>query len=318
MKPPPEIRDVVDTAQFRELIAKAEQSVKNGQYQDARTKLDDVRRRFPSLWSRDADANRLDKDVHFHLDFEMARQSFAKGDLDAALTKVKVAIQIRPEDKEAGELRDKIQITVDKAEVEQHRQKAESAIAAENYRDAVDEIVKTHEILEKPSNATWSASSRSVLDKLANTLIGKLHEQATELSDNRQYEDAKKKARLGLRLPSRGDKLSQLLKEIGKREDDPKTANISGRWVAPNGLECQLTDDGTINIRFKPVNLPNTMQECFGQWTRDKDKLIGSFQIKFTADPQQSAVGTLTGTIDNATTITIPAAEVTLRQVEPK
>ena len=107
--PPPEISDAADRARFRELIAEAEQSAKNGQYHDARMKLDDARRRFSSLWGRDADADRLDKDVRFHLDCEIARQSYAKGDMDAALAKVKDALQIQPEDKEAAELQDKIQ-----------------------------------------------------------------------------------------------------------------------------------------------------------------------------------------------------------------
>ena len=220
--------------------------MKNGQYQDAGTKLDDAQASFPLCGAVMRMPTDLIRDVHFHLVSRWRANYIAKGNLDSALTKVNVAIEIRPEDKEAGELRDKIQITIDKAEVEQHRQKAESDIAAENHRDAIDEIVKTYEILDKPSNATWSASSKTTMDKLANTLIGKLHEQATKLSDNRQYEDAKKTGAARTPLPSRDDKLSQLLKEIEKREDDPKTANISGRWVAPNGLECQLTDDGTI------------------------------------------------------------------------
>ena len=53
--------------------------------------------------------------------------------LGAALTEVKDALQIRPEDKEALDLRDKIQTAVDKAEVEQHQQKAESAITDEDF-----------------------------------------------------------------------------------------------------------------------------------------------------------------------------------------
>ena len=88
MTPPSGIRDAADTARLHELIAEAEQSAKNGKYQDARTKLDDARRRFSSLWRRDADADRLDKDVRFHLDCEIALQSFGNGDLAVALTNV--------------------------------------------------------------------------------------------------------------------------------------------------------------------------------------------------------------------------------------
>jgi serine/threonine protein kinase len=305
MTPPPEIRDTVDAAQFREVIVDAEQSVKNGQYQDARTKLDDARSRFPSLWSRDADADRLDKEVCFHLDFATARQSFASGDLDAALTKVKNALQIRPEDKEAGELRDKIQTTVDKAEVEQHRRTAESVITAENPRSAVDEIVKAYEILDKPSNAAWSKPGRSAVDELTKTLVGKLNEQATELSDKRQYEEAKEKVRLGLRLPSRNEKLSELLKDIEQREADPKTVNLSGRWVLPNGAECELTDSGTDIIGYKAVRLPNTIRACIGEWKRMGEKLSGRFRVVFAEAPRRETEGTVSATIRDTKTLTV-------------
>ena len=145
MIPPPEIRDAADTARLHELIADAEQSVKNGQYQDARTKLDDARRRFSSVWSRDADAAKLDKEVDFHLHFEKAQRSYGSEDFVAALTEVNAALQIRPEDREALDLRSKVQIAADKAEVEQHRQKAQNAIAADNPRGAVDEMLKAYE-----------------------------------------------------------------------------------------------------------------------------------------------------------------------------
>ena len=187
---------------------------KNGQYQDARTKLDDARRRFSSLWGRDADADRLDKDVRFHLDCEMARQSFAKGDLDTALAKVKDALQIQPEDKEAADLQDKIQTAADKAKVDQHRRKAESSITAEDLRSAVHEIVKAREILDRPSNAPWGTSNRGVLDEMAKTLVGKLHEQATDLSGKRQYREAEAAVALGQRLLPKDEQLSDVLAKI--------------------------------------------------------------------------------------------------------
>jgi hypothetical protein len=182
MTHPPEIRLAADTARLQELIAEAEQLAKKGQYQDARMKLDDARRRFSSLWGRVADADRLDTEVDFHLHFEKTKTFYGSNDVAAALTEVKAALQIRPEDKEALELHSKVQVAVDKAEVEQRRQKAESSITAEDFRGAVDEIVKAREILERPANATWGAPSRGLLDESAKTLIGKLHEQATDLS----------------------------------------------------------------------------------------------------------------------------------------
>ena len=100
------------------------------------------------------------------------------------------ALQVRPEDKEAADLRDKIQTEVDKAEVEQHRRKAESAISScgNTACGAVDEIVKAREILKRTGQRhVGEMANRGALDELAKTLLGKLHEQATALSDKRQY-----------------------------------------------------------------------------------------------------------------------------------
>ena len=111
----------------------------------------------------------------------------------------------------------------------------------------VDEILKAREILGKPSNAEWSASSRGALDELAKTLIGKLHEQATELSDKRQYRQAEVAVARGQRLSPNDEKLSELLVKIKALKSDPKSANISGTWVCNedgNALQMTLTDTG--------------------------------------------------------------------------
>ena len=114
-------------------------------------------------------------------------------------------------------------------------------------RGAVDEILKAREILERPANATWGTSNRGVLDELAKTLIGKLHEQATDLSDKRQYRKAEAAVTLGQRLSPKDEKLSELLVKIKALKSDPKSANISGTWVCHedgNVLEMTLTDSG--------------------------------------------------------------------------
>jgi tetratricopeptide (TPR) repeat protein len=317
LAPPPEIRDAVNTARLHELIADIEQLVKSGQYQDARTKLDDARRRFSSVWSRDAEADRLDKEVRFHLDCETARQSFANGDLDTALVKIKDALQIRPEGKEAVDLRDKIQIATDKAEVEQHRRKAETATTTEDFRDAVDEIVKAREILEKPSNTTWSESVRSTLDRLAKTLTGKLHEQATELSDKRQYDDAKNKVRIGLRLLPKDQTLSQLLKEIEQREDDPKTMNISGIWMSLGGGEYEFKDTGGALITCQVTRLPPNMEACRGEWRREEHKLNGRFWVKYNNNNYGMMEGEVRAVIKNANTLTVFWADAKLTSFNP-
>ena len=254
MTPPPEIVPEIrqrqaakDADQFRQLVADAEQLVKNRQYQDARTKLDEARSLSSDLWSGDAKAKELNDDVDFHLHFEKARQFYGSGDFAATLTEVNAALQVRPEDKQALEVRNKVQIAADKAEVEQHRQKAASAVAEGNSRGAVDEILKAREILEKPSNAEWSASVRVGVDELAKTLVGKLHEQATELSDKRQYRQAEAAVARGQRLSPNDEKLSELLVKIKALKSDPKSANISGTWVCNedgNALQMTLTDTG--------------------------------------------------------------------------
>ena len=260
------------------MIADAEETVKNGRYQDARTKLDDARGRFPALWSRDMDVDRLDKEVRFHLDCEAARQSFGKRDLATALAKIKDAISIRPEDKEAADLRDKIQTAVDKAEVEQHRQKAEIAITAEDLRGAVDEIIQAREILEKPTNATWAAPNRDVLAQLAKTPIDRLRKQATDLSGKRQYQEAEEAVRLGQRLSPKDEQLLDLLTKISTLKSDPKSANISGTWVCHedgNVVKMILTDSGTDSVAWALSETGSSGREITGAFTRTGAALEG-------------------------------------------
>jgi tetratricopeptide (TPR) repeat protein len=254
MTPPPEIIPEIDRKhdaqvadQFRNLIVEAEQLVKSRQYPDARAKLDEARGLSSNLWSTDAKAKEVNADVDFHLHFEKARQFYSTGDFAATLTEVTAALQVRPDDKQALEVRTKVQIAADKAEVEQHRQKAASALAEGNARGAVDEILKAREILGRPSNAEWSASSRGALDELAKTLVGKLREQATELTDKRQYRQAEVLVARGQRLSPADEKLSELLARIKTLKADPKSANISGAWVCNedgNALQMTLTDTG--------------------------------------------------------------------------
>ena len=199
MTPPPEIRDELRRRQdakvadqFRKLIAEAEQLVKSRQYQDARAKLDKARSLSSNLWGNDAKAKELNEDVDFHLHIEKAQKFYDSGDFAAALTEVKAALEIRHNDKDALDLSNKVQVAVDTADVEQHRKKAASAVAEGNYRGEVGEILKAREILGSHPTPTpnGAQASRVAVDELAKTVIGKLHEQATELTDKRQYRQA--------------------------------------------------------------------------------------------------------------------------------
>ena len=100
----------------------------------------------------------------------------------------------------------------------------------------IDEILKARAILEKPSNAQWSASSRGGLDELAKTLIGKVHEQATELSDKRQYRQAEAAVARGQRLSPNDGKLSELLAKIKALKTIPRQRTFPAhgpvRWAS--------------------------------------------------------------------------------------
>ena len=99
--PPPEIRDRIDKAQFEQLVADAEQAVKNGRYEEARTKLDAAHERFTAQWSNDEKAQKVLEDVRFGVAFDKARNALEGSNLDAAQSKVKEALDIRPEDENA-------------------------------------------------------------------------------------------------------------------------------------------------------------------------------------------------------------------------
>ena len=86
--PPTEIQSRIDEAHFEKRLADAEQAIKNGRYDDARTKLAYARNRFPSLWSGSANADKLEKVVRFNFLFETVRRSFVNGELDDAQAKV--------------------------------------------------------------------------------------------------------------------------------------------------------------------------------------------------------------------------------------
>ena len=138
---------------------------------------------------------------------------------------------------------------------------------------------------------------------MAETLVGDLQAQAKALAAKRQYGEAEEKVKLGLQLPSKDEKLPQLLKQIEKLEADPKTANLSGKWAWPNG-QCELVNNGTDTIAFKALKLPKGIRACTGGWTRKGDKLEGKFRVVFDKSRQPSD-GTVGATIRDAKTLAV-------------
>ena len=155
--------------------------MKNGRYEEARTKLDAAHERFTAQWSNDEKAQKVLEDVRFGFALDEARNALEESNLDAAQSKVKEALDIRPKTSKLRNLRDKIQMAFDeknverdKAEVGQHRRNAKQAVAAENLRGAVDEILEAYAILEKPSNASWAGPDRVALGEMAKSLVAEL------------------------------------------------------------------------------------------------------------------------------------------------
>lgn len=280
--PPPEIQDAADAAHLHELIADVDQLLKNRQYHDARMMLDDARSRFTRVWSRDVDAVRFDKEVDFHLHFENAQKSYGNGDFAAALTEVRKALDIHPDDKEAQELRTNVQSAADKVAIEQHRRKAEIATAEGDFHVAVPEILEARKILERPSNADPSRSSSGALDELVKSLINKVREQATELCDKRQYQKAEALIAMVRPVSRKDDGLLELAEKIKILKDDPKSTNISGTWQCNddgNANQMTLTDTGADSVAWSLSKSKRDHQNT-GTFTRKGAALEGKKTVE--------------------------------------
>ena len=311
LMPPDNIRDKINAKQFGEKIVEADKLAKAGDYKGARTKLDEAG--HLSSLDDDAKAHKLDEEVRFHDALESTTEFAKKHDWTNALNSVNEALKHRSDDeKEARKLQGEYQIEKDKADLDQCLQNAKND-SADDPSDAVVEAIKAaYGILDKPSNTKWSIPKRSEVDAIAKGIIDKLHERATKLADERQYDDAKKTLRLGLPLPSKDEKLSKLLKDIEEWEVNPETANISGVWETPGGGICKLTDSGGDTIRCEVIQLPQDLSKWSGYFTRKKEKrkekeivtLTGTFQVVF-ATGDRGPKGTVHGSIKDVKTLSI-------------
>ena len=142
--------------------------------------------------------------------------------------------------------------------------------------------------------------SRGVLDELAKTLIGKLHEQATVLSDKRQYRKAEAAVARGQRLSPNDEKLAELLGKIKDLKADPKSANISGGWVyqvGGNVMTMGLKDTGADTVAW---SLTGDGQQSSGSFTRMGAGLEGTSPV-----PDGSGQLTVKARIESPDTIVV-------------
>ena len=176
---------------------------------------------------------------------------------------------------------------------------------------AVHEIVKAREILERPYNAPWGTPTRGVLDELAKTLVGKLHEQAADLSDKRQYREAEAAVTLGQRLSPKDEQLSEVLAKITTLKSDPKSANISGTWVCHedgNALEMMLTDNGANAVAWRLSEAGGGGRQTTGSFTRTGAAMDGTRPFEMRGVPGQL---TVKARIETADTIVVQSSVFT-------
>ncbi len=340
---------------YEKSVAQAAQAVEQGQWQEAENTVLAASRRFPDLYENRA--RKILNDARFGLALDRAKTSLGAGDLDAAMTAVDAALRIRFADQEAKDLRGKIcrlQVAklevqsrtasnagdfagavrflqqaaellpddaglrdkLDTASMELHRSKAENALAADNLSQAGTELLAARDILARHAT-DQSASLRKALDALAEKVAAESRKKAKARADLRQYDDARRAVRLGLRLSAKDQDLADLLKEIEKLAADPKTANLSGKWAWPDG-ECRLTDNGTETIGYKALKLPKGIRSCTGGWTRKGDKLVGKFRVVLARSPGTDNEGTVTATVKDAKTLAVFWQDVYPRNLPKK
>jgi hypothetical protein len=287
---------IYDDVRFHVFLDKARDALKSGALDLAESNV----RAALGIRGEDKEArNLLDQIVQARVEVLVgsAKLAYRNGELNEVGRLLRKATELRPDDPA-------VHTMLDKVEVEKHRRGAEKAVATIDFPGAVEEILNARTILEKPSNVSWSGADRVAVDQLAKTLIGDLHDQAEKSSKKRGYQEAKEKVELGLRLSPKDERLSELKKKIEELEADPKTANLSGKWVGPNG-ECELIDNGTDAIGYKAVKLPEGVRECTGGWTRKGDKLDGKFRVVPEKFPQLDNEGTVGATVKDAKTLAV-------------
>jgi S1-C subfamily serine protease len=248
----------------------------------------------------DKDAKELNARVSHEFAKKLETQSrtaFKAGDYKSAVACLQQAIDVVPDDTN-------LQVAFDLASLYQHRRATEAEVAADEIRAVGTDMLIAKEILERRSGEQFSGLRESV-DSLATVVFSKLKDQAEGLIKKRQYQDAREFVRLCLRLAPSDQAASTLLKSIERLEADPQTANVSGRWEAPNRVVYELTDDGSELIAFKALQLPQHMRECVGHWRRDGNILTGTIRVVFTATPQTETVGTVKARIVDAMSLKV-------------
>ncbi len=163
-------RTMHDDVRCRVLLDKARESLHSGDLDSAEGKLKEGLEIRP----KDEELGKLRDEVLQRRATKLvgaAERASKKPNLDEASRLLQEAIGLRPGDAA-------VQARLDQLEVERLRHRAAMDFAAEDFPSAVDAIVKSYGILEKPSNssAPWCAAARSAVDQLAEPLIGDLYD----------------------------------------------------------------------------------------------------------------------------------------------
>lgn len=349
MTPPQEIVNELSRIDYENLIAEAGQAFDDGQVAESRKKLTDAKARFANFFANDVKARRIARDVRFAELMIETRQSMQASEWGAAAGWVVQALEIKPADQDAVDLRDQIaghlarlaQAAMDAGDwtkaVTHYRQalqlqadnadllarvdevalrelvgNAEKAKAKNAMAQAVAEILKARAIAAKAAKTESTESVVKLLDGLASSIVTELVQQSEKDAELRQYDQALAGIALARKLSFNDARLLELAAKIDKLQADPKTANITGVWIAPNGSEFRLVDSGQSIIACEVSKSPEVIKSCTGDWKRIGDGLEGRFQVVYAKHPggEVKTEGTVRAVIRDPSTLAVSWQDV--------
>lgn len=211
------------------------------------------------------------------------KDALTRAEYEEAIEAFDKILEMRPDDPEAASLKRQ---ALEKA-VQDRIAAGQKAIAAEDFERALDAFASALELDPRNEQAKQLRAGAVVIrdDKTIQTLL----EAARKSMDARQphrYEKARREAQQALDIRPGHPQSTALLEEIRQKEEDPKTTDLSGEWLAESGEMLRLTDDGD-NISVEPAKMPSNMISLSGRWSRSGVRLDGEFEVVLVGDPQR-------------------------------